>query len=299
MKLYRFVVLFVISVLFGEVSAQDGDIPPEVRALLPPGYVISKPSTVVFGKKKLLDSSVREFIYYHAMYDPESDLMLDEQKILQVGDKVSFYCDYGIYRWDSIAYKATMDCVSVNTDHLERLVKGQSMDEHIVIRNHEKGDTLEVYDNVGMDKFRYREEQPDFNWVISDETKKIGPYECKKAEATFRGRNWTAWYTEEIPVSEGPWKFAGLPGLILMVQDSKAEHTIKLLKVRDSVSPIVLRDMLVSKADRKKLLEKKLSYLKNPFLTYKGMDIMPRDENGSVVKPSDDIKRFSNLIEKE
>lgn len=59
------------------------------------------------------------------------------------------------------------------------------------------------------------------NWEISDEFKKIGSFSVQKATSTFRGRNYTAWFTTEIPIPIGPWKFHGLPGLILEVQDDE------------------------------------------------------------------------------
>lgn len=62
---------------------------------------------------------------------------------------------------------------------------------------------------------------PNFNWKIDDETKKIGDYNCQKATCTFRGRNYIAWFASEISVDAGPYKFQGLPGLILEVVDDK------------------------------------------------------------------------------
>lgn len=56
-------------------------------------------------------------------------------------------------------------------------------------------------------------------WQIVKEYKTIGNYECQKATTNFRGRNYIAWFAEKIPVSFGPWKLNGLPGLILEVQD--------------------------------------------------------------------------------
>jgi GLPGLI family protein len=65
------------------------------------------------------------------------------------------------------------------------------------------------------------------SWKIHDETKEIGRFECIKASASFRGREYTVWYTHEIPIALGPWKLIGLPGLILEAYDS--EDDVKFL----------------------------------------------------------------------
>ena len=68
---------------------------------------------------------------------------------------------------------------------------------------------------------KYEEPIPEFNWTLLPERKKILSYQCQKAICTFRGRNYTAWFTSEIPFKDGPYKFGGLPGLILQITDSK------------------------------------------------------------------------------
>lgn len=65
-------------------------------------------------------------------------------------------------------------------------------------------------------------------WVLVNETKKIGNYLCKKATTTFRGRNYSAWYYEKIPISVGPWKFHGLPGVIIRITDAKNQVSFYL-----------------------------------------------------------------------
>lgn len=89
-------------------------------------------------------------------------------------------------------------------------------------------------------------------WKIENETKMIGTRRCSKASTNFRGRKYTAWYTNTIPLPYGPWKFSGLPGLILEVYDSKNEvHFVaskiqinKLNNCSSSINQITLDDPL-------------------------------------------------------
>ena len=72
-----------------------------------------------------------------------------------------------------------------------------------------------------------KEDEFKWNWSLQQDTKKIGNFICQKATIKFRGRNYIAWFTNEIPVKFGPWKFQGLSGLILEVYDEdKVFHII-------------------------------------------------------------------------
>ncbi|WP_435524227.1 GLPGLI family protein [Chryseobacterium indoltheticum] len=55
----------------------------------------------------------------------------------------------------------------------------------------------------------------EIKWNISNEHKKIGVWAATKATTNFGGRNWTAWFSEDIPLPYGPYVFYGLPGLFL------------------------------------------------------------------------------------
>jgi GLPGLI family protein len=83
-------------------------------------------------------------------------------------------------------------------------------------------------------------------WKIINEHKKIGVFTCQKAITKFRGREYVAWFSSEIPVSFGPWKLNSLPGLILEVADS--EH-----KISYSASKIIIKpdDSLKTKIKNK------------------------------------------------
>ncbi|MGF1534254.1 MAG: GLPGLI family protein [Bernardetiaceae bacterium] len=61
---------------------------------------------------------------------------------------------------------------------------------------------------------------PEIDWqIVEDMQKTIGDFACQAAKGSYKGRRYLAWFTYQIPVSHGPWKFCGLPGLILEIHD--------------------------------------------------------------------------------
>lgn len=87
--------------------------------------------------------------------------------------------------------------------------------------------------NVDNDDFFIHDKVPAPQWKIDKtSTKKIAGYECYKATTNFRGSNITAYYAKDLPYSVGPFKFFGLPGLILDVRaDNRAFDIWKAEKV--------------------------------------------------------------------
>lgn len=64
-----------------------------------------------------------------------------------------------------------------------------------------------------------------FNWNISNEKQKIGAYNAQKATTEFGGRKWTAWFSTDLPFQDGPYKFSGLPGLIVKIEDDEKNYS--------------------------------------------------------------------------
>lgn len=100
----------------------------------------------------------------------------------------------------------------------------------------------ECHDEMFFPKKKvYSDSLNSFDWVLIGETKKINGYSCNKAITKWRGRSYTAWYTPEIAISEGPWKYGGLPGLIMEIYDEKkyVYWVIKTIKACEKV-PITI-----------------------------------------------------------
>ena len=89
-----------------------------------------------------------------------------------------------------------------------------------------------------------------FEWKLTQNKKIVLGYECQEAIAEFRGRKYTAYFTPEIPVQNGPWKFHGLPGLILEVSMNKnklVEFSITAEKVEFSKERCDLKNPYIDK----------------------------------------------------
>src|SRR5690606_33230625 len=71
----------------------------------------------------------------------------------------------------------------------------------------------------------------ELKWILSNETKTIDGFSCNKANVNLRGRVWEVWYTTSIPISYGPWKFYGLPGLIITATEPSGSFGFKLTKI--------------------------------------------------------------------
>ncbi|MBV8326956.1 GLPGLI family protein [Chryseobacterium sp.] len=85
------------------------------------------------------------------------------------------------------------------------------------------------YDRVAGKQIYYQEDRP-LKWEITNDMEKQNGYQAQKAVANFGGRVWTAWFTKDINVSDGPYKFSGLPGLIVRLEDDKGDYRFDLVK---------------------------------------------------------------------
>ena len=122
-------------------------------------------------------------------------------------------------------------CMEYNRVMLEDFGEWQNMDYQygewnarkynlpVLFIGHPDGE-LSSFDKVTPNRFFYTEPLPDFKWKLSDDTLNVSGYLCQKAVGEYAGRTWTAWYSEDVPASFGPWKLRGLPGMILKAEDS-------------------------------------------------------------------------------
>ncbi len=89
-----------------------------------------------------------------------------------------------------------------------------------------------IHRRLSMDAYKISEDRK-INWKISSEKEKIGEWNAQKAEADFAGRHWIAWFSTDIPIQDGPYKFQGLPGLIVKIEDKTGSHKMELKGIKN------------------------------------------------------------------
>ncbi|MDR6404895.1 MULTISPECIES: GLPGLI family protein [Chryseobacterium] len=156
----------------------------------------------------------------------KSDIKTENAYLDISPEKSVFYSENRIKR-DSIMRTRFQSggAIEINRDQMESL---RSKINYTVEKDKKNQKTF-FKDRIGRDNYSYEEDRP-INWKISFETMKIGEYKVQKAETDFGGRKWTAWFTTDLPYQDGPYKFGGLPGLIVKVEDDKGEYSFDLMK---------------------------------------------------------------------
>lgn len=124
----------------------------------------------------------------------------------------------------------------------------------------------------------------DINWLLTNETKEIGKFVTHKAVANFRGREWEVWFTHDIPMSYGPWKLKGLPGLILEAKEKTGKIYFSAIKVEKTTDSALSLYNAIVKTDVKKTYKEYVILTENrskeSFESEKAN--LPRGENAEI-----------------
>jgi len=188
----------------------------------------------------------------------KSDEKSSDLQILLIGKDVSKYysqyaLNYNIFIEEFRQKKPENNIPNINE---------QGAWTYEVFKNYPQGketvtDIASMLGGFKGQNFEYQESLPDLTWKLSNDYQKVLSYNCQKATVRFRGRDFIAWFSSEIPISNGPWKFGGLPGLILKISDTKNNFTyecvgLELLKTKQ---PIKYYNLEYTKISRQKLYD--------------------------------------------
>lgn len=173
---------------------------------------------------QFLSAQTSRFVYQVTMKSDSTDKtnITTENAILDVSPEKSIFYGEGRVKRDSIMQRMR-ETRSMDRSAMQNL---RSSIDYIVEKDLVKNITY-FKTRLGRDQYIYEEDRK-IDWKILPETVKIGEYEVQKAETTFAGRKWYAWFTQDIPFQDGPYKFKGLPGLIVKVEDANGDYSFDL-----------------------------------------------------------------------
>lgn len=218
--------------------------------------------------QSLEKGTVRDTAEYKVTYrlqyknHPKDKDYLEDTRIVQIGHSVvKDYSDI-LFHFDSLR---TAEELRGGTTYSNP--SGNPYPFEIMYKSRVRNADIKYRLPLGTGTLHYQDSVPDLTWhLISEECDTIIGYECQKASTDFAGRTYTAWFTSELPLSYGPYKFGGLPGLILKIEDSERQFVWEAMGFERSDSPIMMyhyeNEKQCSASDAAKTIER---YFKSPY----------------------------------
>ena len=235
-------------------------------------------------------------------YDMEAltDLSKPDQPIketmrLDIGRKSSRFYSYTAAVRDSVL-KADMDNGASTETISQHAKQYKSVWSEQTFKGYPEGHMTTLDEIAGdISRLRCEEEEEKPEWKLTADTLTLLGYRCTRATTQFKGRQWTAWFTPDIPVSEGPWKLCGLPGMILKAEDAEGHYRFAangIEQCRDE-APILFGGKDYERVSRKQYARVHERFFADPvgFITgsMPNVTITIKDEHGQPAKNPKDM----------
>ena len=236
-------------------------------------------------------------VIYRIDYVPEVNVVVSKTEfaLLEIYGEGSLFSTENLLKQDSIKALLRDNKVSVQEVMNNRYPKtGFSS----YVEKHYDEKSMKVLDKIVTNYYHYV--QPNkLVWKIHSDTLIIQTLACQKATTTYEGRSYTAWYTTGIPIADGPYKFWGLPGLIVKIYDTEMQYVFTLQtferKPLNKIPTMPSKTSLLEVSfDKFKALKKEASENPDQVLKQSGFEL--RSVNGD--SPTKRTRRQLNTIEK-
>lgn len=181
-------------------------------------------ATAVFANAQDSKETANRF-FYELNFKPKKDSAKIDKviTILDITKEKSIYQDYTMFAQDSIIKKEVEEMQKAGTwKDLSKLIKWPKF-TYKIFKTYPNMEERYV-DRISRNLFSYNENIK-LAWKILPEKQKISIYNTQKATIEYGGRTWIAWFTTELPFQDGPYKFYGLPGLIVKIEDLEKNYS--------------------------------------------------------------------------
>lgn len=204
-------------------------------------------STFLYAQRvEIIEPTLLECEYYKRAVtdtlDRENDFKAGYAR-LRIGKNTSMFYYTKRLHWDSLSLAPNSIEIFLE-DSRKTGGKGLSSPFKEYIYKNFPENKVTVFNHFALMHWTYEEEWEKPQWELKDSTKVILEYPCQLAVSHYRGRTWYAWFTFDIPISEGPWKLCGLPGLILEAFDKDKDYSFTATGLSNSkeIQPVGIYD---------------------------------------------------------
>lgn len=200
------------------------------------------------GKMAVIDTTrIRVWYAFNADNVKDVNTYIDQQR-LDIGKYVTKYYSDFLFRSDSLIEAWAKSHPGSRTAPRFLGNGGKKPDRwseyeysDLFISNGKLTEYATMPQSLGKYNAYYTEPYPLQQWKMGTETQTILGHRCQKATCHWRGRDFVAWFSADIPVRLGPWSFGGLPGLILKLYDVQKFYTWEAVSLRSGTFPITKR----------------------------------------------------------
>lgn len=261
---------------------------------------------LLFSQTEDVIGSYQYKITYSLKYQPDStnaENMETDNMVLFVGDKISRFLSEGHVMKDSILNANPKSKSWGAFNKLMSQVPNYKF-KYFIYKRVPEG-KLSFIKCIGNNNFRYTERLNQIKWEIAPETKELFGYKAHKAKTHFAGRDYIAWFTQEVPISDGPYKFQGLPGLIIKIHDTENDYDFAFTGLKKLKKPVKVK---FSKKDFVTITQSKMRRAKeqndrHPFAQLKGtgitLDFKKGEKERMMRQHREKMKKRNNPIELE
>jgi GLPGLI family protein len=235
---------------------------------------------------------------YELSYQPDSTNpnKKSEQFLLFFNPERSFFQSKNQYLRDSVA-----PMENGTAEDRQRLMSflRQNPTEFNFNITKQNGTNVTAVDRIYRDFFSYQEPSGHLKWSLLSDTATVSGYPCQKAVTDFGGRRWIAWFTGTIPVSDGPYKFCGLPGLIVKITDVQHYYDFSLIGLKEqtrSIPPAATGNVIA--IDKKTFFKKQKQYNENPVAVAEQAGVVFTSGRSEIIqRRKQKLKENNNPIE--
>ena len=249
-------------------------------------------------KSQTLDSCYLTISYRFKYKATEKDdsLSHDDLMDLQLGRKYNAFFSRNL-----------RDLDIRNTKEIKTTMQFQTVPENYVgfdlLVNHADSTTIVTHRVPYTSQvIEYTENTPAPVWTyVLEDTATVMGYHCHAAKCTYGGREWKAYYTNDIPLPYGPWKLNGVKALILKAEDSEHNFVFEAEGLTQKTQPIIRYEWnrkTMNKEDWKRF-EREMYQNAGAFVRNTGarIIIMDNSEQG-FHRLNEDWSQFYNPLEK-